>query len=36
MDDAVTVLDARDGRPLTTIPTGRNSRGFGQFLWVPD
>ena len=35
MDDNVAVLDAATGRMLTTIATGRNSRGFGAFIGAP-
>jgi YVTN family beta-propeller protein len=35
MDDRVSVLDARSGRTLQTIPTGQNSRGFGAFIGAP-
>jgi YVTN family beta-propeller protein len=35
MDDNVAVLDAASGRRLSTIATGRNSRGFGAFIGAP-
>jgi YVTN family beta-propeller protein len=35
MDDALSVLDARSGRLLATVATGRNSRGFGDFIGQP-
>jgi YVTN family beta-propeller protein len=35
MDDNVAVLDARTLQVLATIDTGKNSRGFGQFIGAP-
>jgi hypothetical protein len=35
MDDNLLVLDAETGRALATVDTGRNSRGFGQFIGTP-
>lgn len=35
MDDNVAVLDAATGASVTTIATGRNSRGFGAFIGAP-
>ena len=35
MDDCVHLLDAKSGKRLTTIDTGRNPRGFGRFLSAP-
>ncbi len=35
MDDNVSVLDAASGRLLSTIATGKNSRGFGAFIGAP-
>jgi len=35
MDDNVSVRDARSGRALGEIATGRNSRGFGAFIGAP-
>ncbi len=35
MDNALSVLDARSGRLLATVATGRNSRGFGDFIGAP-
>jgi YVTN family beta-propeller protein len=35
MDDKVSVLDAESGRALSTIATGKNSRGFGAFIGAP-
>ena len=35
MDNALSVLDAPSGRLLATVATGRNSRGFGDFIGTP-
>ena len=35
MDDKVSVLDARSGETLSSIATGKNSRGFGAFIGAP-
>ena len=35
MDDCVNLLDAKTGKRLKTIDTGRNPRGFGRFLSAP-
>ena len=35
MDDDVSVLDAESGRTLSRIATGKNSRGFGEFIGAP-
>ena len=35
MDDNVAVLDAASGAQLTSVATGRNSRGFGAFIAAP-
>ena len=35
MDDNVSVLDARSGETLSSIATGKNSRGFGAFIGAP-
>lgn len=35
MDNALSVLDAASGRLLATVATGRNSRGFGDFIGTP-
>jgi YVTN family beta-propeller protein len=35
MDDTLSVLDAHSGRELATVATGRNSRGFGDFIGHP-
>lgn len=35
MDDALSVLEAASGRLLATVATGRNSRGFGDFIGQP-
>ncbi len=35
MNDEVSVLDARSGAALTTVATGKNSRGFGAFIGAP-
>jgi YVTN family beta-propeller protein len=35
MDDTMSVLDAHSGRELATVATGRNSRGFGDFIGQP-
>jgi hypothetical protein len=35
MDDNVAVMDARTFAVLGTVTTGRNSRGFGQFIGGP-
>jgi YVTN family beta-propeller protein len=32
MDDNVAVMDTRTFEVLGTVDTGRNSRGFGQFI----
>ncbi|HEY8354131.1 MAG TPA: hypothetical protein VIK69_03875 [Methylophilaceae bacterium] len=35
MDNAVSVIDARNNRKIGTIPTGSQSRSFGQFIGYP-
>jgi YVTN family beta-propeller protein len=35
MDDNVAVMDASSFEVLGTVETGKNSRGFGQFIGAP-
>jgi YVTN family beta-propeller protein len=35
MDDSLSVLDAATGQVLRKVATGRNSRGFGEFIGAP-